>query len=63
MRSSLTRIFSKVVFAVCSVILRVTVDCQRTSRFVIVSKLGTVTLYTREEVVCEMALKGWEVTF
>jgi hypothetical protein len=45
------------------VILRVTVDCQRTSRLIIVSKLGTVTLYTWEEVVWEMALKGWEVTF
>ena len=30
---------------------------------IIVSKLGTVTLYTWEEVVWEMALKGWEVTF
>ena len=36
---------------------------QRTSRLIIVSKLGTVTLYTWEEVLWEMALKGWEVTF
>ena len=41
----------------------VTVDCHSTSLLIMVSKLGTVTLYTWLAVVSEIALYGWHVTF
>ena len=40
-----------------------TVDRHSTSLLIIVSKLGTVTLYACEAGVWETALKGWQVMF